>query len=70
MLGAFGVVHDADGDAGGDGDERELRESDGADAEHLAGEHFAGRHPREEDLGDPVRLLLDDAGEHERRRRS
>jgi hypothetical protein len=36
-------------------------ESDCADAEHLAGEHFTSRHPPDKDLGHTVRFLLDDA---------
>ena len=59
-------VEDAGGeeDRGEAGDERELREPEQADPDHLAGEQVARPNRREDDLDDAVVLLLDHAGDH------
>ncbi len=59
-----GVEDAGDEEGGGEaGDERELRESEQADPDHLAGEQVARPHRREDQLDDAVVLLLDDAGD-------
>ena len=59
-------VEDAGGEEGGGepGDERELREPEQPDPDHLAGEQVARPHRRQDQLDDAVVLLLDDAGDH------
>ena len=60
-----GRVEDAGGeqDGGEPGDERELREPEQPDPDHLAGEQVARPHRRQDQLDDAVVLLLDDAAE-------
>ena len=48
------------------GYERELAESEQPDADHLAGHEMAGLDRRDDELDDPVLLLLDHPGQHPR----